>query len=209
MASEPLHDIKGHIANLITELPNILPQGATKTKCVHLIDHCLAKEKKSGADLRRVAIQLYLLLMTLDCDPEILLLLQSIIEIGAIAYCHDAERCPRRLLRLYNMCWMHAELCRSLISSPGKISKTRMFGHYFHALTAHLPTQMELAYLRSLNTESQERLFGQARGIAESCTNRHADNIIPQIMLHLQAKQEQCGVLAAVTKGDSQVSKVG
>ncbi len=52
------------------------------------------------------------------------------------------------------------------------------------------------------------RGFGQARGIAEACTNHHPDNIIPQIMLRLQAKQEQHKVLASVRKGDSQVSHV-
>jgi hypothetical protein len=88
------------------------------------------------------------------------------------------------------------------------MSKTKMFGHYLHAMTAHLPTQYELACLRSLNTESQERLFGQARGIAETCTNHHPDNIIPQIMLRLQAKQEQHEVLTSVRKGESQVSHV-
>lgn len=200
VASEPLHDIKGHIINLITELPYILPPGDTKNKCTHLIDNCLAKEKKSGADLRRVAIQLYLLMMNLDCSPKVLLLLQSIIVIGEVAYSCDAKRSPHQLLRLYNMCWVHMELCKDLFSSPERISKAKMFGHYLHALTAHLPTQMEIACLRSLNTESQERLFGQARQIAETCTNHHPDNIIPQVMVRLQAKQEQRGVLAAVTK---------
>ena len=60
LASEPLHDIKGHILNLITELPYILPTGEVSTKCTHLIKCCLAKEKKSVADLRRIIILIYL-----------------------------------------------------------------------------------------------------------------------------------------------------
>ena len=71
-----------------------------------------------------------------------------------------------------------------------------------------MPTQLELACLRSLNTEGQERLFGQARVIAEACTNQHPDNVIPQIMLRLQAKQEQHEFLTSVKNGDSQVSHV-
>lgn len=208
VASEPLHDIKGHVINLITELPNVLPQGETANKCKLLIDHCLAKEKKSGADIRRVAIQIYLLLKDLDVSSKVLFLLQSVIKIGEIAYSHDNKRSPRQLLQLYNMCWMHMELCRDLLSTPAKISKGKMFGHYSHAMTAHLPTQLELACLRSLNTESQERLFGQARGIAEACTNHHPDNIIPHVMLRLQVKQEQHEVLTSVQKGESQVSHV-
>ncbi len=192
MASEPLHDIKGHIVNLITELPGILASGETKSKCTHLIENCLAKEKKSAADMRRVAIQLFLLLKDTDCSSRILLLLQTIIKISEIAYSRNDKRCPRQLLQMYNMCWIHMELFKSLFSTPAQLTKTKMFGHYVHALTAHGPTQLELACLRSLNTESQERLFGQGRLIAEACTNHHPENIIPQIMMRLQAKQEQC-----------------
>ena len=85
VASEPLHDVKGHAIHLITELPNILPPGDTKSKCIHLISCCLAKEKKSGADLRRVVIQCLLLLKDIDCSSRVLFLLQSIIKIGEIA----------------------------------------------------------------------------------------------------------------------------
>lgn len=95
-----------------------------------------------------------------------------------------------------------------LFSAPVKLTRSRMYGHYIHALTAHSPTQYELACLRSLNTENQERLFGQSRAIAETCTNHHPDNIIPQIMLRLQAKQEHRMALTSVQKGDSQVSHV-
>lgn len=100
------------------------------------------------------------------------------------------------------------ELCRDLFGKPHKLSRSRMFGHYVHAITAHSATQYELASLRSLNTEGQERLFGQARSIAESCTNHHADNVIPQIMLRLQAKQEQHMAMLSVQKGDTQVSHI-
>lgn len=45
VASEPLHDLKGHFINLITELPYVLPDGDIATQYTHLIS-CLAKEKK-------------------------------------------------------------------------------------------------------------------------------------------------------------------
>ena len=44
-----------------------------------------------------------------------------------------------------------------------------MFGQYLHAITAHSPTQYELSCLRSLNTENQERLFGQGTGVEDLC----------------------------------------
>ena len=70
IASEQLHDLKGHIINFITELPYILPSGDTSAQCNHLISCYLAKEKKSGADMRRVVIQLYLLLKTWIAPPK-------------------------------------------------------------------------------------------------------------------------------------------
>ena len=141
IASEPLHDLKGHIINLITELPYILPSVDTATQCNHLISCCLAKEKKSGADMRRVVIQLYLLLKDLDCTNKILLLLQTIIKIGEILYSRDNARSPRQLLQLYNSCWLHMELCVDLFPAPKKLTRSKMFGLYLHALTTHSPTQ--------------------------------------------------------------------
>ena len=208
VASEPLHDIKGHIINIITELPHILPEGNAATKCTHLITNCLSKEKKSGADLRRAIIQIYLLLKDLECSTKILLLLQTIIKVGEISYSKEDKRSPRQLLQLYNNCWMHMELCKDLFPTLKTISRSKMFGHYLHALTAHSPTQYELACLRSLNTENQERIFGQARRIAETCTNHHPENIIPQLMLRLQAKQEQAALLPSIEKADTQVSAI-
>lgn len=139
---------------------------------------------------------------------KILLLLQTIIKIGEISYSREDRRSPRQLLQLYNCCWLHMELCRDLFLTPKTISRSKMFGLYLHALSAHSPTQYELACLRSLNTENQERLFGQGRRIAETCTNHHPENVIPQIMLRLQAKQEQAALLLSIEKADTQVSTI-
>jgi hypothetical protein len=187
VACKPLHDLKGHIVNLISELPHILGENEITT---HLIECCLSKEKKTGADLRRVVIQVYLILKDLDTSTKLLLLLLTIIKIGKTAYAGDSSRTPRQLLQLYNMCWLHMELCRDLLSQPRDISRGISM--------LLLPT--------ALNTENQERLFGQARLIAQSCTNHHTDNVIPQVMLRLQAKQEQH--MAMVERSDSQVSHV-
>ena len=195
--------------NIITELPYILPPGDTATKCTHLMDCCLSKEKKSCADLRRVAIQIYLLLKDLDYSSKVVLLLQTVIKMGEICYSLDDRRSPRQVLQMYNICWLHImELCRDLFGNPHKLSRCKMFGIYVHALTAHSPTQYELASLRSLNTENQERLFGQAWSIAETCTNHHLENVIAQVMVRLQAKQEQHMAMLSVERGDSQVSSV-
>ena len=175
----------------------------TKKECEDLIRDCLCKPKKSGADLRRVAIQLFLKLKDTDCSKSLVFILQSIIKIGEIIYSHDNKRCPRQLLQCYNMCWIHMELLKEVFPAP---KEDKFYGQYVHALTAHIPTQLEIACQRSLNAENQERLFTQIRKIGENCTNRHPDNVIPEVMLRLQVKQEQRQIISYVKKQDSQVS---
>ena len=44
--------------------------------------------------------------------------------------------------------------------------------------------------VKSCNAENEERLFGQAKAIASSTTNRKPGNILPNVLLRLQAKQQ-------------------
>lgn len=125
VACEPLHDLKGHIINLITELPHILQEGETATRCSHLIDCCLSKEKKSGADLRRVVIQIYLLLKDQDCSSRILLLLQTVIKLGEITYSLDISRTPRQLLTYAGYTWSCVGICLANL----RITNSHLSGH--------------------------------------------------------------------------------
>ena len=143
-----------------------------------------------------------------NCREELKSLLQTIVTISEILHSKDAVRSPRKLLKLYNSCWLHMELCAQLFQTPPKISRTKFFGHYLHALTAHSPDQYELVCQRSINAENQERFFGQARIIAETCTNHHASNVIPQVLLRLQAKQEHKHAFHSLQKADSQVKQI-
>ena len=59
---EPLHDLKGHLLNLLPEVPNLLPQ-PLKTECQQILDCTLTKQKVSGAVLRTAAINLLLKLL--------------------------------------------------------------------------------------------------------------------------------------------------
>ena len=175
---------------MITELPCILPSCDTTTRCNHLISNCLAKERKSltGADMRRVVIQIYLLLKDLVCSSNILLLLQTIIKINEILYSRENTRSPRQLFQLYNSCWLHMELC---LDSNKRISRSKMFGHYLHVLTAHSPTQYELASLRSPDNREPRTTLWPGKSYSGHMHKPSCRNIIPQIMICLQTKREQ------------------
>lgn len=202
--SEPLHDLKGHLSNLLMEIPHLLEN--SHKKCKQFMTATFG-EKVSGADMRAGVIHLSLLLKKLGVQQVVQDLLDTIIRIGEILYADDSKRTPQRILALYNNAWKHMELCRELIASPKQLTTTKMFGTYLHALTVHAPVQYEIMSQKSINTENQERLFGQSRRAAEATSNRHKSNVISTIILRLQAKKEVGQILASVDIANSQVSR--
>ncbi len=147
------------------------------------VDAHLSKDKVTGSDLRKTLIDLYLLLSSSGVSRSVVLLLQTTVKIGQILYSNAEHRTPRQVLQLYNNCWVHHELCRDLFATPKVVTRTPMFGTYLHSLTAHSPQQYEVVCQKSINTENQERLFGQGRAIALATTNRQSQSIIPNILL--------------------------
>lgn len=81
------------------------------------------------------------------------------------------------MLQLYNVTWIHHTLCSKLFSTTKQVTRTAFFGLYLHHLVAHAPQQYELISHSSVNTEAEERLFGQAKQLVLQASNRHADNI--------------------------------
>ncbi len=62
--------------------------------------------------------------------------------------------------------------------------------------------------LRSTNAESQERLFSQAKHISLSATNRKPENVLPAILLCLEAREKLRDMQQSIRKQDSIVSAV-
>ena len=110
---EPIHDIKGHLANLFEELPYILAAEVRK-KCEALLETKLSGGKVTGGDLRTTSIQVLLLLTNEGASSQLILLLTTIVKISEILYSDEEIRTPRRVLQLYNTTWLHLELCREL-----------------------------------------------------------------------------------------------
>lgn len=197
----------GHLLNLFSELPYILPQ-PVKDQCQTRINQCTSKEKTTGADLRCCLIEVYLLLCKSNTVSSVntLLLLASLVRVSEILYSSYASRSQRQVLAVYNNVWLHHELCRELLN-PLHISRTKMFGNYLHALTSHAPQQYEILCLKSINTENHERFFGQARRSATLTSNRTPENIIFNILLRLQAKRSAGNLLNPIQNSDSQVRR--
>ena len=168
---EPLHDIKGHLQNLLPEIPYLLPTHL-RSECQQLLDTTLPKQKVSGAFLLVAAIKLFIKVQNEHVDPLLEALLSTVVE---ILYSHDSER-------------------------------SHLFGIYLHDLVVHAPAIYQQVCLRSTNTESQEHLFSQAKHIGLKATNRKTENVLPTILVSMQARQNLGDCQHSIRKQDTMVS---
>ena len=154
---EPLHDLKGHLYNLLPEIPHLLDSPVSQ-ECQQLLETTLPKQKVSGAFLRVAAIKL---LQKHNVSSLVLALLDTIVRISELLYSFDQKRTPKTIFCLYNITWYHHELCCKLLPNPKHQTQHHLFGIYLHDLVAHAPPIYQQVCLRSMNAESQERLFRQ------------------------------------------------
>ena len=84
LGTEPLHDIKGHLGNLLKELPYTPPHKVREN--TQEIIEANSTEKITGADYRVTAIGLLLSLMQAIVDPAILLLVETVVRISELLY---------------------------------------------------------------------------------------------------------------------------
>lgn len=115
-------------------------------------------------------IKVYLKLRKCTGVPQdVELLIGTLARISEILYSFDKNRTPKKILMLYNITWLHHELCCDLIRNPKQQTKEHFYGTYFHDLIVHAPRQYEIVNPRSVNAESTERLFSQVKHKPKSC----------------------------------------
>ena len=167
LSFEPLHDLKGHIANLLGQLPTVITQPVVKSKVQDYLDNFNKKPKLYGSDYREALIQVMLILVNykLNLDDPLYVLISTLVKISEIVYSNDSRRTPRQCLQFYNCSFLHHELYVDLLN-PKKVSI------YFHSLLVHGPVQHEFVCSRSVNTEAEERLFKQAGNAAKTLITR-------------------------------------
>ncbi len=186
---EPLHDFKGHMSNLFVELPkHVNTTVATEIEKVRLM--VLNKDTLRCVDYRKAAILLSKALHETCEDESITQIVDTMVEICEIMYADPQKRCPRSVLRLHNLTYVHGRLCVEKMHSPKSLSKRKLFGEYYHALTCHAAVVNRLVALRSLNAELQERVFGQANSISKSTSNYHPDHVLTNIIIRCQVESE-------------------
>ena len=86
----------------------------------------------------------------------------------------------------------------------------KIFGLYSHSPLIHGPVQYEIVCLRSVNTEANECMFNSVEVVADQCTNRHPDNVVTKVLLHVQSKQIENSLIGSegsLQNQDNRVSK--
>ena len=127
-------------------------------------------------------------------------------------YSTEAKRSRRTLLQLYSML-LHHELCSDLFPTTKHTSRDKLFGSYIHDLLAHAGLEYGIVCSRSVNAECQERLFAQAKKITLNTTNRHTDQVIPEVLFRLQMKEREGTLISSIaanqTKAQAAAQSLG
>ena len=173
-----------------------------------MLEASIPKQKANGAVLRTAAIKLLIKLLNSTADTSVVNLLETIVRTSHLLYMPESRRSPKMVLRLYNCTWLHHELCKQLFSTLKSQTLSHFFGIYLHAIVVHAPTQYEMMSLSSVNAESQERLFSQAKRISLRATNRKSDNVLPTILISIQARQNMGTYKSSIKEQESIVRSV-
>lgn len=205
---EPLHDLKGHISHLLNEVPHLLSP-ILKEECLKIIENTVPKQKVSGAHYRVALMTVYLKLRKCeDVDDNIITLLESAVNMSKQLYLPDSHRHQKPFFSST----MHHGFTMSFAAISFQIPKNKHSNaslEYTSMILLCMPLlSTNLVSLRSTNCESQERLFSQTKHISLRVTNRKPENVLPTILLSMQAKQKTQPHLDTLKQDESMVSSV-
>ena len=119
LPTEPLHDVKGHLSNIMEETLKAVT-GET-LKRLKLVSYCKA------------VLLFYITLFETEPNSHYTTLFQTAAKICERLYADDSKRTSQTVLWLHNIAYIHGRLCTELFSNPKTVSKRKMFGRYFHS----------------------------------------------------------------------------
>lgn len=206
---EALHCSMNHIKNILEELPHHITDIDTLIKLKEILSVQLNKEKKRGVDYRKTLIYLTIALFEI-VTRDVRALLATLCEMVEVFYAQDRKRCPKSILRLHNLCWRHATLCRKVLTPPRALTSRKLFGIYFHAYASHSAFLLRLVSHRSTNAEMFERLFEELSDITKKTWNNRIESLVSNAVLHMQAEKTSGGNTAAtcIIRQDKEISNM-
>ena len=146
--------------------------GDTKKELSSICSSVLGKETLRCCDYRKCAILILQALEKLKADKKIIELMRTLVEITEILYSNNSKWSSQSVLRLHNL----------------------TFKPCFHTIPN--------SYLRSMNAEVQERMFGQCKAITKATSSQRPDHIITNILLRLQEELKNNSSSLKVQEGE-------
>ena len=187
---EPMHDISGHIENLITELPHHMDNDTSISKKFKAV----LNTGYSSKQIHRACDRRLLLLKLVNNLPsgKILNMLKSLSEIQRILYLRDKKRCSQEVLRLSNQCHLHFIQLLSFFNSnpPKELTWRKLFGKHIHNLVGHASLSLRLMSGRTINSEGDERIFNAIKSIAGQTSCKRPGHVIGNLLIRLQCEEE-------------------
>ncbi len=190
--TEPLHNLKGHLSNIIEEIL-VISIGKTHEAIAAVKRTVLCKDTICCSDLRKaiIIILIYIELNAISTDTPITQLYRTAVKISCLLYSHDSDRTPKQsyayTITLFSThisprISVHNPICKS---TSGNKKKNVWKILPFTSLPCCTAVYRTVS-LSSLNTEQHERLFQQAKGISKDTTNHDAEHLILNIIQRLQ-----------------------
>ena len=192
---ESMHDIAGHIDNILEELPHAhILNGDEKSKFKNILEmYSREKDRKRCCDRRKI-----LLYMTNSLHHQINgkidRLLMTLSEIQRILYLGEDFRTAKNILRLHNCCFQHFVLLKEVFpveKLSERMSRDRFFGKYQHNLCVHAPLQYRLVNGETINCEDEERCFNLIKNITKDTSNYKPGHVIGNLIVR-QEVESQC-----------------
>ena len=134
--TEPLHDIKGHISNLIEELLKVA-SGKLLEKLQGISQTVLGRDTIRCSDFRKAIILIVKILNEFSTNRDLTDVFRTAAELTEILYSRESNRTPQTVLRLHNVAFIRHKLCSVVFSNLKTMNRRKMFGRYFHPLTCH------------------------------------------------------------------------
>lgn len=224
MQCEPLHDITNVVANLISDLPKHIDDKTIKSELDKFTTKSIGdKNQLKGSDARRLAIKLAMYTEELfnvnKISEKVHQMVASLVEIIHIAYSPEEKRCPREILRLFNLCFTFGHLYKSIMSKVKSQEETtkqqkgltqrKLFGNHFHSTVCHLPETYRIINTKSVLTEDEERSFGLLRRISEMTSNRRPGDIIDNAVLRFNCQEQSDERLDSLRQQESDIGRLG
>ena len=186
---ECMHDIAGHIDNVVTELPHHVKDPNDKEMIKNLVD-ALKNEKTllRCCDKRRILLILCRKLQY-KVDGNVFKLLATLAEIQRILYLPDDSRTAKTILRLHNSCFEHFVLMKqvfNLSNLSSGMSRDKLFGKYFHDLMSHGPIQYRIVSGLSISCEDEERLFNELKTLTVGKTSHRDGHAIGNMVVRCE-----------------------